>query len=296
VRLLLIFAILIELMALKFFGNKKSHEKAEMSFIDHLEELRKHLFRSSIAVVVGMVIAGIYNKFIIDKIVLGPIHEDFVTFRKICEWGKRIGLGDKMCVAKIGVTMQNVDTTGQVSLFFTSLFVSGFIIAFPFVFNEFWKFVKPALTKNELRKTRGVIFWVSFLFFTGILFGYFFLMPFSMNFLATFSMSESIQNIWTIKSYINTMMPLVLGSGLAFQLPLVIYFLAKIGIVTGKFLSKNRRYALVAILIVAAIITPPDVISQVVVTLPLWLLYEISIVLAARVEKQKAKEEAAEWS
>lgn len=285
-------------MAFTLFRRKKdgSEEKAEMSFIDHLEELRRHLFRSVLAVAAGMIVAGIYNEFIVDKIVLGPIHDDFVTFRKICQWGHAVGLGDKMCIGKVGVTMQNVDTTGQVSLFFTSLFVSGFIMAFPFVFNEFWKFVKPALTKNELKKTRGVIFWVSFLFFTGILFGYFILMPFSMNFLAGFSMSDSIQNIWTIKSYINTMMPLVLGSGLAFQMPLVIYFLAKIGIVTGSFLRKNRRYAIVAILIIAAIITPPDVISQVVVTLPLWLLYEISIVLASRVEKEKAKEEAEEWS
>lgn len=285
-------------MAFTLFRRKKdgSEEKAEMSFIDHLEELRRHLFRSVLAVAAGMIVAGIYNEFIVDRIVLGPIHHDFVTFRKICEWGQAVGLGDKMCIGKVGVTMQNVDTTGQVSLFFTSLFVGGFIMAFPFVFNEFWKFVKPALTKNELKKTRGVIFWVSFLFFTGILFGYFILMPFSMNFLAGFSMSDSIQNIWTIKSYINTMMPLVLGSGLAFQMPLVIYFLAKIGIVTGSFLRKNRRYAIVAILIIAAIITPPDVISQVVVTLPLWLLYEISIVLASRVEKEKAKEEAEEWS
>lgn len=285
-------------MAFRLFGRKNdgSEEKAEMSFIDHLEELRRHLFRSVLAVAAGMIVAGIYNEFIVDKIVLGPVHHDFVTFRKICEWGHAVGLGDKMCIGNVGVTMQNVDTTGQVSLFFTSLFVGGFIMAFPFVFNEFWKFVKPALTKNELKKTRGVIFWVSFLFFTGILFGYFILMPFSMNFLATFSMSDSIQNIWTIKSYINTMMPLVLGSGLAFQMPLVIFFLAKIGIVTGSFLRKNRRYAIVAILIIAAIITPPDVISQVVVTLPLWLLYEISIVLASRVEKEKAKEEAEEWS
>jgi sec-independent protein translocase protein TatC len=276
-------------MAFSLFGWKKkdgSEEKAEMSFIDHLEVLRKHLFRSVLFIVAGMIVAAIYNDFIIDKIVLGPIHEDFVTFKKICEWGRMIGLGDKMCIGKIGVTMQNVDTTGQVSLFFTSMFVTGFILAFPFVFREFWKFVKPALTKNELRKTSGVIFWVSFLFFTGVLFGYFILMPFSMNFLATFTMSDSIQNIWTIKSYINTMMPLVLGSGLAFQMPLVIFFLAKIGIVTGSFLRKNRRYA----------ITPPDVISQIVVTVPLWLLYEISIVLASKVEKQKALEEKEEWS
>jgi sec-independent protein translocase protein TatC len=286
-------------MAFSLFGWKKkegSEEKAEMSFIDHLEVLRKHLFRSVLFIVLGMIVAAIYNDFIVDKIVLGPIHEDFVTFKKICEWGRKIGLGDKMCIGKIGVTMQNVDTTGQVSLFFTSMFVTGFILAFPLVFREFWKFVKPALTKNELKKTRGVIFWVSFLFFTGVLFGYFILMPFSMNFLATFTMSDSIQNIWTIKSYINTMMPLVLGSGLAFQMPLVMFFLAKIGIVTGSFLRKNRRYAIVVILIIAAIITPPDVISQVVVTLPLWLLYEISIVLAARVEKEKALEEKEEWS
>lgn len=286
-------------MAFSLFGWKKkegNEEKAEMSFIDHLEVLRKHLFRSVLFIVLGMIVAAIYNDFIVDKIVLGPIHEDFVTFKKICEWGRQLGLGDKMCIGKIGVTMQNVDTTGQVSLFFTSMFVTGFILAFPLVFREFWKFVKPALTKNELRKTRGVIFWVSFLFFTGVLFGYFILMPFSMNFLATFTMSDSIQNIWTIKSYINTMMPLVLGSGLAFQMPLVMFFLAKIGIVTGSFLRKNRRYALVVILIVAAIITPPDVISQVVVTLPLWLLYEISIVLASRVEKEKAREEKEEWS
>ena len=286
-------------MAFSLFGWKRKNggeEKAEMSFIDHLEVLRRHLFRSALFIVAGMIVAGIYNDFIIDKIVLGPIHEDFVTFTKICEWGHKIGLGDKMCIGKIGVTMQNVDTTGQVSLFFTSMFVIGFILAFPFVFREFWKFVKPALTKNELNKTRGVIFWVSFLFFTGVLFGYFILMPFSMNFLATFSMSESIQNIWTIKSYINTMMPLVLGSGLAFQMPLVLFFLAKIGIITGSFLRKNRRYAIVVMLIVAAIITPPDVISQIVVTLPLWLLYEISIVLASRVEKEKARAEAEEWS
>ena len=286
-------------MAINLFGWRKKkvkEEKAEMSFIDHLEELRGHLFRSAIAVGIGMVIAGIYNKFIIDKIVLGPIQKDFITFRKICELGRKVGLGDNLCISTLDVTMQNVDTTGQVSLFFTSLFVGGFVIAFPFVFREFWNFVKPALTKSELRKTSGVIFWVSFLFFLGILFGYFFLMPFSMNFLASFSMSDTIQNIWTIKSYINTMMPLVLGSGLAFQMPLVIFFLSKIGLVSASFLRKNRRYAIVIILIIAAIITPPDVISQSVVTLPLWILYEISILLTLRVEKEKAKEEKEEWS
>jgi sec-independent protein translocase protein TatC len=285
-------------MAFRLFGRKKegAEEKAEMSFIDHLDVLRRHLFRSVLFIVAGMIVAGIYNDFIIDQIVLGPIHKDFVTFKKICEWGHAIGLGDKMCIGTIEVSMQNVDTTGNVSLFFTSMFVSGFILAFPFVFREFWKFIKPALTNHELKKTRGVIFWVSFLFFVGVLFGYYILMPFSMNFLATFTLSDSIENNWTIKSYIGTMMPLVLGSGLAFQMPLVMFFLAKIGIITGTFLRKNRRYAIVVILIIAAIITPPDVISQIVVTLPLWLLYEISILLTSGVEKEKALKEIEEWS
>src|SRR5687767_6626847 len=213
-----------------FFRRRSGDTKAEMSFVDHLDELRGHLIRSMLAIIVGMVIAGIYNDFIIDKIVLGPIHKDFVSFRKICEWGKQFGLGDSMCIGNISIMMQNTATAGQVSLFFTVLFIGGFVIAFPYVFWEFWRFVRPALTKKELRNTSGVIFWVSFLFFLGILFGYFFLVPFSMNFLASFSLSPTIQNIWTIKSYINTILPLVLGTGLAFQMPLVLYFLAKVGL------------------------------------------------------------------
>lgn len=284
-------------MALKYFRRSKNNDvRAEMSFVEHLDELRQHLIRAVIAIVLGMVISGIYNEFIIDRIILGPTHEDFLSFRKICELGKKIGLGDKMCISNIGINMQNTETTGQISLFFIVLFVGGFIIAFPYVFWQFWKFVRPALTQKELKKTRGVIFWVSFLFFTGVSFGYFVITPFSMNFLANFSMSGKIQNIWTIKSYINTVMPLVLGTGLAFQMPLVIFFLARIGVVSTNFLRKNRKYSIVIILVIAAVITPPDVISQVVVGLPLLALYEISIMLTRRVEKEKAKEEALEWS
>ena len=284
-------------MALGIFKKKTPEERAEMSFIDHLEELRKHIFRSLIAILIGMVVAAIYNHFIMDQLILGPLNKDFFTFRKICELGQYIGLGDKMCISQISVNMQNTATTGQVSLFFTVLIVGGFVLAFPYVFWQFWLFVRPALTKKELNRTRGVIFWVSFLFFLGVLFGYYFLLPFSMNFLSSFSMSDKIQIIWTIKSYINTVLPLVLGTGLAFQMPLVIYFLAKVGLVGPAFLKKYRRHAIVIILILAAIITPPDVISQVIVTLPLWLLYEISIVLARRVEKQRTiEEEEEEWS
>ncbi len=267
-----------------------------MSFIDHLEELRMHIIRSLVAILIGMVVAAFYNHYIMDQIVLGPLNKDFWTFRQICDWGKALGLGDRMCIGQITVNMQNTATTGQVSLFFTVLIVGGVVLAFPYVFWQFWLFVRPALTGKELRKTRGIIFWVSFLFFLGILFGYYFLVPFSMNFLSSFSMSDKIQNIWTIKSYINTVMPLVLGTGLAFQMPLVIYFLARVGVISGAFLKKYRKHAIVIILILAAIITPPDVISQVIISLPLWLLYEISILLARRVEKEKAADEQEEWS
>lgn len=283
-------------MALNFLGNKSKDEKTEMSFLDHLDVLRKYLFRSAVAIAIGMLIAGIYNKFIMDSIVLGPMHKDFISFRKLCEWGQQLGLGNSMCTSTISINMQNTNTTGQISMFFTVLFVAGLVIAFPYIFWQFWLFIRPALTKKELNKTRGVIFWVSFLFFTGILFGYFFLVPISMNFLANFSLSDKIQNIWTIESYIGTVMPFILGTGLAFQLPLVIYFLAHIGVVSTKFLRTNRKYAVLIIVIVAGIITPPEVISQIVVTLPLLLLYEISILLTRNVEKKKAKEEIKEWS
>jgi sec-independent protein translocase protein TatC len=281
-------------MALGFLKRKNTEEKAEMSFIDHLEELRSHLFRSAIAIAIGAIVVAVKYKFFTQDILMGPTHNDFPTYKFLCNVGHTIGLGDKMCMGEIPVKMQNTVMSGQISLLFTVIFVGGLIIAFPFVFREFWKFVKPALTKKELQKTRGVIFWVSFLFFLGVAFGYFFIAPYTVNFFANFTIDDTIENRWTITSYLDTMIPLILGTGLAFQMPLVIYFLAKIGIVTGKFLREYRRYAIVVILIVAAVITPPDIISQIIVTIPLWALYEISISLASKVEKEKAKEE--EWS
>ncbi len=283
-------------MAFGFFKKRGTEEKAEMSFVDHLDVLRKHLFRSAIAIAAGAIVVAVKYKFFTQDILMGPTHKEFPTYKFLCKMGHSIGLGDKMCMGEIPVKMQNTVMSGQISLLFTVIFVGGLIIAFPFVFREFWNFVKPALTKKELAKTRGVIFWVSLLFFLGVAFGYFFIAPYTVNFFANFTIDDNIENRWTITSYLDTMIPLILGTGLAFQMPLVIFFLAKIGVVTGKFLKQYRRYAIVVILIVAAIITPPDVISQVIVTLPLWLLYEISITLASRVEKQKAREEKEEWS
>lgn len=284
-------------MAFSLFGRKKeSGEKAEMSFVDHLEVLRGHLFRSVLAIAVGAIVFIVYDDFIVKKVLMGPTHADFPTYKWLCSFGHAVGLGDKMCMKEIGLKMQSTSVSGQFSMYFTLIFVGGIIVAFPYIFWEFWRFVKPALTKKELSKTRGVIFWVSLLFFSGILFGYFIIAPYTVNFFATFQLDENIENIWTITSYIDTLVPLILGSGLAFQLPLVMFFLAKVGLMSPDFLRRNRKYAIIIILILAGIITPPDVISQVICTIPLMLLYEISIWLTAKVQKEQALEEKEEWS
>jgi sec-independent protein translocase protein TatC len=284
-------------MALSLFNRNKSDERPEMSFIDHLEVLRAHLFRSVVAIAIGAILAGIYNKFIIKNILLGPTHNDFPTYGLICRLGKSLNLGNALCMQGIQLKLQSTEVSGQFSMWFSVILISGLILAFPYVFYQFWRFIKPALTKKELGSTRGVIFWVSFLFFTGVLFGYFVVAPYAINFFFHFQLDEVVQNIWTINSYIDMMLPLVLGSGLAFQLPLVMFFLAKIGLVTASFLKSKVKYAIVIILIVAGIITPgPDVVSQLAVAIPLLLLYVVSIFLVARVDKERAAAEEKEWS
>ena len=266
-----------------------------MSFVDHLEDLRGHLFRSVIAVVIGGIIVGVYNDFFIKKVLMGPTHSDFPTYGWLCNISKSLNLGDALCMSSISVKMQSTSVSGQFGMFFTVLIIGGIIMAFPYIFWEFWRFIRPALTKKELSQTRGVIFWVSLLFFAGVFFGYFVIAPYTVNFFANFQLDESIVNQWTINSYIDTLIPLILGTGLAFQLPLVVFFLSKLGMVTPDFLRKSRKYAIVIIVIVAGVITPPDVISQLVVSFPLLILYEVSIWLSARVKKQEVAV-VEEWS
>lgn len=286
-------------MALKLFrrGAAAGDDAAEMSFIDHLEVLRGHLLRSLLAIIVGAVIVGIFNKFFIQDVLMGPTHARFPTYGVMCRLGHFLQLGQTLCIEGLGVKMQSTTVSGQFSMWITIVLIGGVIIAFPYIFYEFWRFVKPALTDKELGRTRGVVFWVSFLFFIGVCFGYFLVAPYTINFFASFQIDETVENRWTITSYIDTMIPLVLGSGLAFQLPLVMIFLAKVGIVSSLYLASVRKYAIVIIFIVAGVITPgPDVISQLSVALPLILLYEISIILTRRVAVKEALEEAKEWS
>ncbi len=278
--------------------SKKSNgaPRAEMSFIEHIDELRKHLFRSVIAIILGAIVVHIFNEFIVQKILMGPTHSDFPTYTYLCKLGQKLSLGNMMCLSEIKVNMQSSSVSGQFGVYVNVLIIGGLIVAFPYVFWQFWKFIKPALKTNELKRTKGVIFWVSTLFFLGILFGYFVVAPYTVNFFANFTIDSNIQNIWTISSYFSTIVPLILGSGITFQLPLVLYFLAKIDVISVAFLKKYRRHAIVIIVIAVSAITPPDMLSTIICSIPLVLLYEVSILLCKKVERQKLKEEGAtDW-
>lgn len=281
---------------MKLFRRRtRNGDDQEMSFIEHLDVLRGHLFKSAVAVAVGAIIMAVYNKFIVTRILMGPTHPDFWTYKTLCDVGHKWGFGDKLCMAEIHLRMQSNAVAGQFDTYFNIILIGGFIIAFPYVFWQFWKFTKPALKEKELRNTRGVIFWVSVLFFLGVIFGYFVIAPYTISFFANFSLDSNIENIWTISSYFTTISQLIMGAGLAFQLPLVMYFLAKIGVVSAAYLRRVRKYAILIIVIVTSIITPPDMLSTIIASVPLILLYEISILLCVKVEKNQAKEEA-QWS
>lgn len=268
-----------------------------MSFVDHLEVLRGHLFRSVLAILVGAIVIVIFKDFFVKQVLLGPTHADFPTYGLFCRIGKVLHLEKALCMTGVNIQMQSTGVATQFSTFISVMLIGGIVIAFPYIFWEFWRFIKPALTRKELQNTQGLIFWVSFLFFTGVFFGFFIIAPYTLNFFGNFQLDENIENRWTISSYFDTMIPLILGTGLAFQLPLLMLLLAKIGIVSASYLKRVRKYSIVIILIVAAVITPgPDVISQMTVAIPLFLLYEVSILLTRRIEKRQAEEEAKEWS
>jgi sec-independent protein translocase protein TatC len=277
----------------KFFKN--SPEKAEMSFIDHLEELRWHIMRSVIALLVGGIIVFVNMDFFFAEVVMGPANKSFITYRALCKFSHYIGLKDAMCLGEINLKLISTQMSSQFMMSFTIAMVGGLIIVFPYIFWEFWRFTKPALTDKERSKTRGAIFWVSLLFFTGVAFGYYLIAPYTVNFFASYTLSPLIANTFTVSDYIENIVSLVLGTGIVFQLPLVVFFLSRIGILTPVFLRNNRKYAFVIILVLASIITPPDVISQMIVTLPLLLLYEISIWVSGRAIKDLKMEEEKEW-
>ncbi|WP_192347625.1 twin-arginine translocase subunit TatC [Algoriphagus sp. Y33] len=272
---------------------QEEEEEEGMSFLDHLEALRWHLLRSVAAILILSVAAFLAKSFVFGVVILGPSKVDFVTYRWLCELSDYVGL-PALCIDELPFTIQSRQMTGQFTMHMTSSFVVGFIASFPFVFWEVWRFISPGLYDQEKNAARGAVFFVSLLFFMGAGFGYFILSPLSINFLSNYQLDPSILNEFDITSYISTLTMLVLASAIMFQLPVVVYFLAMSGLVTSGMLKAYRRHAIVVILVLSAIITPPDVISQILIAMPILVLYEAGIQIAKRLEKKRAKRKAQE--
>ena len=258
----------------------------ELSFWDHLEVLRFALMRSIIAIIIIAGVAFYYTGFIYNTVILGPKNPDFITNRLFCELSQKVDIAS-LCINQQEVKLNNFEMAGQFTSNLLIVFVAGLIMAMPYVLTELWLFVRPALTPSERKGTRGFVFVTSLLFTIGIAFGYFIVAPLAVNFLLNWTLSPDIQNTIRLGSYIRTVVMTSLSAGLVFELPVVIYFLAKAGLVTQQFLKEYRKHAIVAFFILSAVITPPDMISQFLVALPLIALYEISIFITGRVERNR---------
>jgi sec-independent protein translocase protein TatC len=254
----------------------------EMTFWDHLTELRKRLIRMVLAWLVMTVVAFVNSRFIFDDILLAPKDTSFITYKWLCKLGEILH-ADSLCLPPMSLSIINLNLSGQFMTDMTVSMFAGLILAFPIIIFQLWQFVMPALYVKERRYARQAVFVMSFLFFIGVLFSYYFMVPWTLNFLGTYQVSSMVANQISLSSYISTVTTTIFSVGVVFELPVVVYVLSKIGIVTPAFLKKNRKYAFVIILILAAIITPPDVFSQIMVTIPLYSLYEISILVSKRV-------------
>lgn len=268
---------------------REEEEEESMSFLDHLEQLRWHLLRSIVAVFVFTIAAFLAKSFVFGTVILGPSKVDFITYTTLCRISDALSI-PALCIDELPFIIQSRQMTGQFSMHMTSSLVIGLIVAFPYLFWEIWRFVSPGLHLNERKAARGAVFFVSLLFFMGAAFGYFILAPLSINFLSNYQVDPSITNEFDITSYISTLSMLVIASAIMFQLPVVIYFLSMSGLVSSAWLRSYRRHAIIAILVISALITPPDVISQLLIAMPILILYEVGINIAKRLEKRRAKE------
>ncbi len=262
----------------------------EMSFWGHLDALRGHLFRSALAIIVLGIAAFINREFIFDTLILAPKEPEFITNRLLCRLGDWAGV-PSLCLGNLNLQIININLSGQ---FTTHMYISmfaGLIAAAPYVIWEIWRFIKPALYENERRHSRGAVWVMSLLFLLGILFSYYLIVPLTLNFFGTYQVSDSINNQIALSSYISTVVSVTFSLGVVFELPVFVYFLTKVGIITPEFLARNRKYMLVILLTISAIITPPDIISQILVCIPLYGLYELSILTARRVARKRREAE-----
>jgi sec-independent protein translocase protein TatC len=269
-------------------------EEKEMSFLDHLEELRWHVVRAVGAMMIFTIVGFVFVDWVFNEILLAPAKASFWSWRMLCKLGHAVDKVDLLCIQDIPLVLQSRYMTGQFTITIVSAFVLGLVLSFPYVIWEAWRFIKPGLHLKERKNTSGVVGSVSFLFALGISFGYFVIAPLMVYVMVNYRISDMITNQFDVTSYVTTFVALVLGSGLLFQLPVVVFFLTKIGLLTPQFMRKYRKHAIIAILIIAAIITPPDPLSQTLISLPLYLLYEISIFISAMVVRRKKKDEEAE--
>ncbi|APA65301.1 twin-arginine translocase subunit TatC [Maribacter sp. 1_2014MBL_MicDiv] len=270
-------------------SSKATTSPNEMSFLDHLEELRWHLIRSVLAVVIIGSVAFLMKDFIFDTVIFGPKKMDFPTYKLFCDIATYFGFDSAFCADKLPFTIQSRLMSGQFSAHIWTSIWAGFIIGFPYVLYEMWKFISPGLYEKERRNSRGFIFIASFLFFLGVLFGYYVVSPLSINFLGTYQVSSEVTNEFDLASYISTVRASVIACGVLFELPIIIFFLTKIGLVTPEIMRKYRKIALVVVLILSAVITPPDVASQIIVAIPVLILYQVSIYISAMVLRKERK-------
>jgi len=279
---------------LNYFFNKRGHTKqAQMAFVDHIEELRWHIIRAILAILVASAYCFFNIEWIFTNIILGPTQNDFISYKYLSQLGELLHI-DVLKLKDMSIQFQNTELSGQFMMSFSVSFMMGLILAFPFVFWELWKFIRPALKANELKYARGIVFWSSLLFFIGVLFAYYIIAPFTINFFANYQLSPQFKNIITITNYYDTMSDLIMGMGLVFELPVIVYFLSRIGILTPKLMRDKRRYAILIIFFLAVIISPPDWFSCWLIALPLMLLFEISIGISDRANKARMKKQLIE--
>jgi len=274
-----------------FENEEEEGEGKEMSFISHLEELRWHVIRAGGSILVFAILAFVYIQEIYHYVIVAPSRPDFWTYRMLCKLSEITGYED-LCVKSLNFKLQLIGMGDAFTMSMTSSVIAGLIFAFPYAFWEIWRFIKPGLKPSERRSARGAVFYVTFLFFAGVLFGYYVVSPLAINFLANYTLDPSIINEFSLASYISLVATLTLACGVAFQLPIVVFVLSKIGVLTPSFMREYRKHSMIVILIVAAVITPsPDIYSQVLVAIPLFMLYELSIMVSAKVEREKLAEE-----
>jgi sec-independent protein translocase protein TatC len=267
----------------------------EMSFLEHLEELRWHIIKSLVSIFVVAIVAFIFKDILFNKILLAPKSPEFITYRLFCKVAEIVKI-PRLCIQTVPMELISIKMSGQFSMHIMVAFVAGFIVAFPYVFYQFWRFIVPALYPKEKSVARGAVAVSSLLFLLGVAFGYFIITPLTIQFFSSYSVSDEVTNQINLISFVSTNASVLLSCGVIFELPILVYFLSKIGLITPKFLKKYRKHAFVLILFLAAVITPPDIFSQLVVSLPLIILYEVGIVISRRIEKRRKKQEVIDSS